>query len=317
MFPLLLVPTYRLLRVTKPDFNNLLVSPFYQGKDSTIVFDTSCSDIEFTLYLVNDIYSAKPIVTDTITEPGQHTYTYKNEFTRTKNKIYFEYKRNGKVYTSPQINRNLQSSSVFYIKNNEDIVSENTVAYLNSNLAWEERHVTYSFYNFDGLYVPKFYHKIAVGDFEVICDYLYHPFIDGQYTLTLRNVNHVFDDIDGASETVTFELNLLEEEENYFFALKKKIYVNRETLMLSSTYKVGYVQTSYIYLPRNAMQLQSEYKPRFIFRNFGVDKTTFVHDFEMKATKNIFGDCSNSQYCIRRESLWQTVFSTRYSSLYF
>ena len=88
----------------------------------------------------------------------------------------------------------------------------------------------------------------------------------------------------------------------YTFELKDDLYVNRETLRLSSTPKEGYVKTRHIYLPVNEMQNQSNYDCNFVMTDFGIDKDMIVHNFKLKALKNTFGDCSNSKYCIIRKS---------------
>ena len=138
-------------------------------------------------------------------------------------------------------------------------------------------------------------------DFEILPDQISQESFSCNPALVLKNVNGVFDDIDGANSSVAFNLQLIKTEDGYSFELADDLYVDKQTLLLSSSIKEGYVKTKYIYLPRNDMREQSNYDAYFVFEDFGINNDVVFHKFELKATKNIFGDCRNSEYCIQEE----------------
>lgn len=281
----------------KPTF---YISPVHLSKQSTFVVESHSSSLNFTIYLDNDNRHDVPIVSDSLNEPGRYIYKYDNRYTRKNNQIKVVYNYGSGEITSPYIARNIEKGKTKYIENNESIISESTYAILDENLSWNLKKAEYSFENFSGLYVPDFYHKIDLSSFKILVDELERPFFTQESRLNIYNVNGVFDDIEGAGELVTFNIDFDEVDDGFVPKLKDPLYVDRTTLLMSSTPKEGYVQTRHIYLPINAMDLQSEYNSYFFFGSFGLDQTSVFYRFEIKALLNTFGDCFNSEYCIVR-----------------
>ena len=281
----------------KPTF---LISPVHLNKQSTIVVESRTPYLSFSIYLDNDRSHDVEIVSDTLNEPGRFVYKYDNAYTRKTNRMKVVYNYGEGEYVSPYVTRDIEKGKTKYIENNESIYSDLKLAVLDESLTWNLKQVEYSFENFSGYYVPDYYHKIDLSSFKIIMDESERPFFTQNSYINIFNVNGVFDDIEGASEVATFYIDFEETDEGFVPKLKNSLYVHKTTLRMSSTPKDGYVQTRHIYLPVNGMNIQSEYNSYFYMSSFGIDQTTVIYRFEIKALLNTFGDCMNSEYCVVR-----------------
>ena len=305
LIPILLTSLTSNTRAMVPPFASITISPFYTSGESTIVVDTKSSKLNFYVFIQNDLYMNRCIVSDSITKAGTYTYKYDNSSTRSKNTVFIRYytSKPTEAVDSEHFSRDIAKSSYELIEDNQSIESHNDLVVVRGNGTYSTRKIKYSFFGFDGLYVPSYYHKISVADFGITMTNTDVPFFKCEPSLVIKNYNHIFDDVEGANDTVTFPLKTKGFKTGHSFLLKNDLYVNPETLMLSSTQKEGYVKTKYIYLPINDMQNQGKYECYFAFTNFGIDRDMLIHSFELKALRNTFGDCSNSKYCIIRENI--------------
>ena len=304
MIPLLLISLSSKVRATVAPFQSITIAPFYNKGTTKIAVVTKSNNLHFLVFIQNDLYMNRCIVSDTITKAGTYTYDYDNSSSRNKNTVYVRYYTDDPTASkdSQHFERNLAKSELIRLENDGQITSNNNLVIVKNDGSYTTRNLSYTFYGFNGLYVPAYYHKIDLDDFELLYDKLDARYLTCNPSLIINNYNHVFDDVEGANESVTFNLKLKSQKIGYTFELKDDLYVNRETLRLSSTPKEGYVKTRHIYLPVNEMQNQSNYDCNFVMTDFGIDKDMIVHNFKLKALKNTFGDCSNSKYCIIRKS---------------
>ena len=285
-------------------FTSIYFAPLHYSEESDVFVSTSQKTGSIKIFISNDIYDSKEILDISITEPGLHCYKLDNTYTRSTNKIKVKCVFKTAMWlSSDEIEMNATSPKVTYITNNDLIVPETKFHVLNKDLQWKETQASYSFQNFEGLYVPAFYHKIDLNDFEILMSSYSKYSFTCNPTLIIKNVNGVFDDVSGANSSVGFTLNPKETKNGFSFELADDLYVNKETLLLSSTRKEGYVKTKHIYLPRNEMRVQDRYDAYFVFENFGINHDLLYYRFELMATKNTFGDCRNSEYCIQEEHI--------------
>ena len=281
-------------------FDTVTLSPLYLGRDSTFVVDTRYPVKNFEFTITNDLYTDKVIAEGITTKRGKNIFTYNNQYTRSNNVIKVRYKQNNTWYTSNPINMSPVYEGYQVLKDNTVINSRSSLSVLTfTNQAWTSRHVRHSFENFNGMYIPNYYHKIDFADFEIYLSEANMSFFTCNPSLVISNVDGVFNDI-SISTSVEFPLELVETPSGFTFALKDTYYVHKETLLMAKIKKEGYVATKYIFLPRNEMQKQDRYKAYFAMQNFGIDNDFVKHNFELKALKNIIGDCQNSEYCIQR-----------------
>ena len=281
-------------------FDTITFSPlYYFGKESTFVVKATKGYGEVRIYIYNASYEKQLIASKTIKGSGKFTMKYNNQYTLDRNEILVSYKLATKWVDSGKIEMNVVPDSYRYIEDNQNIISNGYISVLNNAMTWSRHKVTYSFTNFDGLYIPDYYHKIRLEDFAINIPSDDRALFSCKPSLIITNVNGIFNDI-ATTSTVEFPLKLVSTSTGYSFELKDTLYVHKESLMLSLIAKEGYVPTKHIFLPRNDMQNQDKYKAIFSLQDFGVDKCYVRHNFELKALKNIIGDCRNSEYCIQR-----------------
>ena len=302
VFPFILLTQVGPNRVISP-FESISISPLYTNKETKIEVRAKSKNLRIMLYIQNDKYSSQCCLDETIASSGRHIFTYRNEYTRLKNKVFIRYATGSNYVDSPTVDRNTSRGSYRTISNNEGFSSSSTVAILKPNLTWETKQIDYTLHGFDGLYVPKYYHKIDFDDFYIETDPDYPSFFDCSPSFVMKNYNHYFDNITNANETVTFNLECEEAVNEFYFKFANDMYVHPETLLMSSTQKEGYVKTNFLYLPINEIQNQEKFECYFMLQNFGIDKDAVLYPFEIRALSNIFGNCNNSRYCILRSDL--------------
>lgn len=281
-------------------FKSVSVSPLYYGKDTTFLIESGMFGLQIKFVISNDLFQDKEIYSNTFFSAGNFRVTYNNEFTRPTNQIYIKYKIRTVWYSTEKITLKPATNSYKNLVDNQPFSSRSKVSVFTfSSLTWSSDSVNYTFQNFDGLHIPDYYQKIKLDEFLIKVSSEANSLFKCDPSLVITNVNGVFNDI-STSSSVEFPLTLKSTSNGYTFELKDIIYVHKETMMLSIAAKPGYVPTKHIYLPRNDMQNQDKYKAYLVIQNFGIDNDLVRHSFELRALKNIIGDCQNSEYCIQR-----------------
>ena len=282
-------------------FSCIYFSPIHLNKDSDVFVSTPQKQGTIKILLTNDVYDSKEILSIPITSPGLHRYTLPSTYFRSTNKIKVRTALKNTWLASSEVTMNVTRPRIKYLSENEEFVPAAKFKILESDLSWSEETATYSFKNFEGIYVPSFYHKIDLSDFEIGVSNIAKYTFTCTPTLVIKNINGVFDDITGANTSAEFKLKSKETTSGFTFELADTLYVDKETLLLSSTEKEGYVKTKHIYLPRNEMRIQDQYDAYFVFEGFGINLDLLYYRVELMALKNTFGDCRNSEYCIQEE----------------
>lgn len=292
-------------KASVPPFSSITISPFYNKGETTIVVVTKHTNLHFFVFIQNDEHMNLCITEGHITKAGTYTYKYDNAYSRKTNMVFIRYYTDSTsaAQDTQHFSRDIVRAQYEYIENSETIKSDSELIVVKNDGSYTTRKLSYAFSGFDGLYIPSYYHKIDLSDYQLVIDINDAPYFSCNPSLVIKNYNNIFEDIEGANETATFNLKVKRQKIFYTFELANDLYVNRETLRLSSTPKEGYVKTRHIYFPINDMQNQDKYECYFALRDFGIDHDLLIHNFELRALRNTFGDCSNSKYCITRRSL--------------
>ena len=309
--PILLTSLSSISKASVPPFSSITISPFYNKGETSIVVVTRHTNLHFAVFIQNDQHMNLCIASDTITKAGTYTYKYDNSYSRKSNMVFVRYYTDDPTASqdSQHFARDIVRAQYQYIEDSTQITSRTELVIVHNDGSYTTRKVSFGISGFDGYYIPSYYHKINLSDFRFFTDKDDIRYLHCNPSLVIKNYNNIFDDIEGANETVTFNLTLARDKVGYIFELVDDLYVNKETLKLSSTPKEGYVKTRHIYFPINDMQNQDKYECYFSLKDFGIDHDMLIHNFELRALRNTFGDCSNSKYCIIRKSLWLTAFS--------
>ena len=305
LIPCILATFSGFTKAARKPFVNISVSPLYSTGDSTVVVTNAVAGLTFYLYISNDKYAEQCVLSETITTAGTYEYDFPNTYTRSKNTMYIKYKTSTStnLTESEHFPRDIFKSKYNYLTDNQGFSSRSQVAVVNSNSSYSYRSLSYDFAGFDGIYVPSFYHKINLSDFQINVSDADKPYFWCNPSLVIKNYNGIFDGIDGANDTVTFPLSLKATKTGYTLQFKKATYVNSETLKMYSSSQSGCVKTKHVYFPVNEMQNQDQIECYLSLKEFGIDRDTVIYNFTFHALRNTFGDCSNSKYCITREQV--------------
>ena len=288
-----------------PAFNSITISPFMIDRETKIVVDTSSSYLRFQIFIKNDKYKlGTQIASATLTKPGKYTYVYDNRYTRSKNEVFIKYSTSssGSLTTSSSFTFNRFTSSSLDFSDDTVLESRSSLGVFKSDLSFEYKKVTYKFIGFNDLHVPDYYHKIGLEDFKILVDEEFKPFVPSAASIMIQNVNGIFNDIANADDNAVFNLDLVEINGGFTFALANTQHVDPVTLLMSTNPKANYVQTEHIYLPVNTLSRSTEIETLVGLSDFGIDKDYLYHRFSIKVLDNILGDCATSEYCVVRES---------------
>lgn len=286
--------------------NEIFISPFLLRGDTCIavnVLVTKQSTINISAKIINDLYpSGVGIFSDAIKTSGVHYYHYDNSYTfGENNQIEITYQTPTRTETIKHY-INVAKKGREYIGDDNHIIANYCTYRWNGN--WSLGIQEYTFENFDDVYMPNFYQKIDISDFKVKVIGLGSEHFSTSGTFIFNNLDGMFQDLcaPGTKNYVKLPVSFeLDHDNVYQLKFDIELFVNKQTLSMSREKKEGYLQTKYIYLPRNNMRHQEEIKCSISFEDFGVDKDYLDHSFTLKALNNVMGDCHNSEYCVIRK----------------
>lgn len=121
----------------------------------------------------------------------------------------------------------------------------------------------------------------------------------GQAYLSFIDYDHLFPDLDDDQLIPEVRIPLkIQNKKGIIFAFPDKMYVNPASLSMSLEPKPGYKQTTNFYLPINGRSKLLDRKFTLEVIDFGHNKTSFNWDIYYTNTRDLFGECSNSDYCV-------------------
>jgi len=158
------------------------------------------------------------------------------------------------------------------------------------------------FKSFDPIFYPEFYSKIDLTKIQfqekVFGGYRKPTF--GSATLSFDADLYCFGKLGIASGLRRYiDLDIVDAGNNqYSFAFKNNVYVNPSTYEMSEIKYDGFVQTKYLYLPRNEMNQIGTLSFLISVSDLGIAKSYLNYNFSVQPIRNTVGDCINSEYCI-------------------
>ncbi len=175
--------------------------------------------------------------------------------------------------------------------------SVNNVAYQITNNVFYNFAETFSFTDYQDYFSIDTYHRISLSDVSFSSN-LRDNLTYSSAEMTFYDVNNIFPYLDhDENKYIHIPLTITGRSKSYF-AFKNYMYVDPKTLQMSTTYREGFTQTRYFYLPVNHKQdLLEEYFYIQVL-DAGVGKTNITFPVQYLGTTNIIGPCSNSDYCI-------------------
>lgn len=290
---------------TKIGVSSIKTMPFYlDGSITNIQISVSASKIDPVIIEVkvsNDFnIDGVSIYKNVLNSLQTVNIEYDNRYTRPEDNYLIVDEKIGPSVKTYKHYVSLAKSSSVSLTDPVHVYNSVSQNYSYKSGVWTFSVETLKFYNFEDQYVPDFYHKIDPTYFYICPERSYNEdnlmFTGGYFTIT--NKDGLFNSFNHDSEIAFIPLTLVKKENKYVLAFANNLYVNKTTLEMSSSYKVGFVKTRYFYLPRNEKRYEDFYECGIVLTGLGQDKSNFISKFRYKSLKNIFGDCRNSKYCI-------------------
>ena len=127
----------------------------------------------------------------------------------------------------------------------------------------------------------------------------YKVFPGGKAYLHFIDNDHLFPDLDDKRKVpeVLIPLRIINDG-GIYFDFPTNMYVNPQSLSMSLEAKPGYKLTNYFYLPINSRSKLVDRKFTLVVKDFGHNKTNFNWDIYYTNTRDLIGDCANSDYCV-------------------
>lgn len=267
--------------------------------------DGTREKIRVIIKIINDLYPKGTLIYDLMgpAVSKKTFFTYDNSYTRAQNKISIMLKHSTESYVY-EFDMDLSNGGYVVLGDGETKFTSvsKSLAYYKGN--WVQINEEYLFQGFDRKQVPSFYHEFSLDTFS-IKTYFADATINSNYEafLLVSNRNGIFNDFEHDDFLARIPISLYKKEEEMIgFCFKDILYVDPESLLMSTFSRNGYVETNHFYFPKNEMSAQGEYEIYLMCSNFGSDKVDFVATFKTKALMNTMGDCYTSEYCIRNTS---------------
>jgi hypothetical protein len=142
------------------------------------------------------------------------------------------------------------------------------------------------------------YYRLDLSGVNFTCG----PLLDFSYEtayLLISDYQNIFPYLNhDTNHCVQIPLQVVSNSTTKSFKYANYMYVHPKTLEMSLTYRDGFVQTRYFYLPINKKAQMLEERVQIHLLGAGFSKSDITWDLSYLATGNIIGNCSNSDYCI-------------------
>lgn len=258
--------------------------------------------VSYTIRIYNDLYPNGEVLSEgKFTITGSKTFVYDNKLTRDSNEIGIEWwtsKKKTKTLLKTHIDT-FNSRTVRVNDSPYDFTSNCCYASYMPATGWRNVTEKLTFENFNSQYVPDFYHRVDLSNFQISCT----AGFDTDLTLKngyllVTNLNGTFDDLQKSGKNAIIPLGIQKVKDHYSLCFLNDMYVDQLTLRMSSSPKPGYVKTNHLYLPRNEKRNENEYEFNIKLNEFGMERNNYIGTFRYKSILNTLGDCHNSKYCV-------------------
>lgn len=98
--------------------------------------------------------------------------------------------------------------------------------------------------------------------------------------------------------TIALNIKFVENNGEFHINFKQKLFVEPQTLEMSTYQYMNFELTRYFYLPRNQQASMDGMRFRFVIKNMGATKNNISWDVRYTVGSNLIGECYDSDYCI-------------------
>ena len=114
----------------------------------------------------------------------------------------------------------------------------------------------------------------------------------------IKDYNNIYPNLYRENNEVVLNMNCISNNSELSFELDDELYVNPETLEMSSTRYKKYVKTDSLYIPIGKQSLLEENDSYIIIKEAGYSANDIILPLTYYFSKPLLGLCYNSEYCI-------------------
>ena len=116
--------------------------------------------------------------------------------------------------------------------------------------------------------------------------------------LYIKDYNNVFPNLRKVDGVIPLSMKYIQNEDEISLEFDETLYVNLDTLDMSSTMMANYVETDSIFVPINKESILSGDDIYILLENSGYSEVNFTIPFDFYYSKKYIGECYESDYCI-------------------
>ena len=154
----------------------------------------------------------------------------------------------------------------------------------------------YNFSNYSHLIDIPYYYRLDISSLSFIYK-CYKAFSYKDAYLFFNDSNNLFPYIESNDSNKVIPLKAKDNNGTISFTCSS-LYVNKETLMMSSKARAGYIESSYFYLPKNKISKLQGLNLNINVNEMGINKISYTYSFEISFDSLLLGPCNESMYCI-------------------
>lgn len=236
-----------------------------------------------------------------------YTYEYDQRYSNVSREDTFTFILTGKGNDTVEITSRVYEPQSMYIRNENETFQTpfNIAVYRSIEGKWYQAER----FTFKNMQQEIYLDKVPALDMSgIYFNYempKYIPLRYGYARLIIEGCAGVFLDVGEAMATegnrkCALAIDKDEKKGNFRIHLTDQLYVNPMSLEMSTSPKEGYKQTNYLYFPR-PVEEEETYVLRYMVDEFGANSSNFSYQFSVTISKNAFGSCSDSSFCLSSE----------------
>ncbi|MCQ2815299.1 MAG: hypothetical protein MJ227_03315 [Bacilli bacterium] len=179
---------------------------------------------------------------------------------------------------------------------NEDFIISDTMDSFSQNICKTE---TFSFKKTINYFPNVYYNTLSLNGIYFKYETPFPKFEYQNASLVIFDKNNIFPNLNKDKNHETrIPIDALYESNRVYFKFKNRFFVEPNLNLISLEAKIGYLPTDEFYLPKNKLKEIEDVLFSIEINEMGRNKTTVIYPIDYLATRNLFGKCSNSDYCI-------------------
>lgn len=287
--------------------NGLVVEPLSLTNQTSRLFfnfrrlGTGYRDITIEIVIKNDLYPSGKVIysyVDSNNKSLNLSCKYNNQYTRPGiNNITFNL-INGNLSKSFSVDAVIGQSQTYAINEDNNVISGlyPLETYLSD---WSYTYPVFTFDGFYSNYMPDLNSSFNLDGFSILTNSTDIHLEETTAYLHLKDNSNFYCYMPKQGNYLKVPLNVYEKGKKTFgLELANIYYVDPLSLQMSQSKRLGYVETSTVFLEKGEGGSAKYCDGMIVFDNFGITNDRVVYSFTIGTSMNVIGDCQNSEYCV-------------------